>query len=223
MNAELFKHPYAIGFGSLSPQAGDNLSIDWANRVTKMVIRAAGFAGSSIVPLTENKTQRPIFSESGHTILGIFPVYTFTAQASFSLPDGAYGSTHPPMIWPSVRYGNTIHYKQYVDFFGKLNSDFDLTGVKTSRFRTWITDLHYDELPTGSYRWSFTVNHTYESGNDMFDFSDSMSKYTSPGKYRSPYHRLKSAFWPNAMDIYGSQAKVALYYYALGADPNLFS
>lgn len=214
MNANPFQ-PIEINWTGLSPTTADELSSGWAQKISRTLVRGAGFGGSAVVPLQQI---------SAFTLpTGV--VRQYFAQASFSLPNNAYGSKCPPMIYPSVQYGSRIYYKRLEDVLGRF-SQFG-AAVKgqpniPSEFVTWIEGLHYEEISTGTFRWSFSVVHRYIHGSDMRPLEMSLQG-EAPQFFKGPLLRMKTSHWPDIsiLNEKPSENKVALYYYSLGMDPSL--
>jgi hypothetical protein len=217
MNANPFQ-PITISWDNLTPTTSDELSVEWCKKITALEVRGCGFAGSMVVPLVL----------TGSFGLPGGPVRHFNAQASFSLPNNAYGSKCPPMLYSMVQYGTRIYYKRFEDIFSRLTPNVlsQITNNKPtviSAFVTSIDNLHYDEITTGTFRWSFTVNHRYVHGNDIRPYGDSIFETEAPQNFRSPLLRMRTSHWPSLSPLEDdySKNKVVLYYYAIGVDPNL--
>jgi len=217
MNANPFQ-PISISWDNLIPTTSDELSVEWCKKITALEVRGCGFAGSMVVPL--------VLTGSYGLPAGV--VRFFNAQASFSLPNNAYGSKCPPMLYSMVQYGTRIYYKRYEDFFQRFSPPRGLDLVQgnpsvPSAFVTSVDNLHYDEITTGTFRWSFTVNHHYFHGSDMRFYGDSLFETRAPQNFRSPLLRMRTSHWPSLAPLEEnySKNKVVLHYYAIGVDPNL--
>jgi hypothetical protein len=217
MNANPFQ-PISISWDNLSPTTSDELSIEWCKKIAALEVRGCGFAGSSIVPLVLKGS----FGLPGG------PVRYFEAQASFSLPNNAYGSNCPPMLYSMVQYGTRIYYKRFEDIFQRFTrpTGLDLLEGKPSvqsDFVTAISGLHCEIVSSGTSRWSFTVFHKYTHGSDIQTYGDSLYETEAPQNFRSPLLRMRTSHWPSLSPLEDdySKNKVVLHYYALGVDPNL--
>lgn len=221
MNANLFQ-PIQINFGSLVPTATDEFSIEWCKKIAALETRGCGFAGSAVVSL--QLIAEPPVLVAAHGGL----VRRYEAQASFSLPNNAYGTVCPPMLYSMVQYGTRIYYKRFEDPLYKITyPQVTLPGNPPSSvpsaFVTSIDNLHYDEISAGTSRWSFIINHKYIHGNDQAILGDSLFETRAPQRWKSPYLRMRTSHWPSINQLIDepSKNKIILYYYSIGVDPNL--
>lgn len=137
MNATLFANvpPSRVG---LMPNTDELIHYGWATAIVAQQVRAVGFAGSIVVPIT--------IGNKGTDQL------VYTASGVATLPYKAYGTLVPPAIFSCVQYGsNTYVYKTLVH-----------KEARDWRFRTWISDLRVLNKVEGTLdvaAWTFQVNH----------------------------------------------------------------
>lgn len=214
MNATTLFHRIPVDRTSIIPEMGDALTREWGLKVAEQTVRAGGFAGSVIVPLTKNLLTVPWYFEAGTRVF---------------LPTGVFGTLHPPLVWVMVQYGSVVVYKAMEDarynFFtpGNWNPQSGGFGFgrTNERFRTWIDAMSYDDVTEGSgtdattfSRWWFTVKHICYAPDYPLDRP-------------SPWVSLEQAWNPlsNESIIEDedtiNRENVALHWYALGVDASL--
>lgn len=225
MNANPFQ-AIQINWGSLYATSGEELSHEWCKKIAALEVRGCGFAGSVVATLKLLSS----FSLPGFEGRHPGQVRTWIAEASCSLPDNAYGTDFPPMLYAMVQYGTRIYYKFYEDPFGimkvtNIGKTGQMSPMVQSEFVTAITNLHYDTVSSGTTRWSFSIFHKYTHGNDQWTISDNLFETNAPDNWRTPFKRMMVSHWPSrkVLDENEGKNKVALRWYALGVDHNLVS
>lgn len=201
MNGTLFAtNVIPVDRTALIPASGEVIDGTWCRKVANQEIRAMGWASGTMIPTTFN---------IWHQVLPL------ELSATISLPDNAFGTLRPPMIYVMPRFGSVVVYKQVQDSNHSLS--IPISGNPNNPlFRTWVHDLHKDDIAVGGvagFRWSFTVRHI--SFGVLPDF-----------KY--PYTDMKNGWYPSYWNMgYMGEAlttnkfNVILYWYALGVNTSL--
>lgn len=210
MDATLSDHNITIDRTQIVPSSIDEFSATWANKVAMQEIRAAGAFGSFVMDIY---------------IEGYFNGYANVAATRISptvyLPPW-FGSNVPPMVFVAPQYGTAVIYKQFQDGAHLLIPGNNYDTI----FRTWVKDLRY--APVGTTQatvWQFQIAHVvlpaigdqWGIGNWGSLFSGGIPANNDFAGQYLPKIQAGPVENPSIVAF----NKVALYWYCIGADPNL--